>query len=323
MADGQSPMEEVRTDRPFRSRPPVKALPAQIDAALTPAEAFRAILSDCLAQMAANAGSLRTARSVEGLHQLRIGFRRLDVALGAFGKAFGLSWLGELRERGKALSSRLARARDLDVFLCNLLDAPQAAAGPGARDSFAALRAQAERARDAAWDEARGCVAGEDFTLFLDDIAALGQSRLPLGRPQKLPRLAQRILSRQARRVRKRGRKAASREPRDLHQLRIALKKLRYMAEFFAALYPERKSRRPLKKMRQLQDVLGGLNDIAHARATISELMRSAENTKAAGDLRFAAGAVTGWYGAREGAIVKQTLKRYRKFRRLKPFWTE
>ena len=73
--------------------------------------------------------------------------------------------------------------------------------------------------------DAGECVAGADFAMFLDDVAGLAQSRLPLGRQPSLPRLARDMLRRQARRVRKRGRQARSREERDLHQLRIALKK--------------------------------------------------------------------------------------------------
>jgi CHAD domain-containing protein len=252
---------------------------------------------------------------------LRIGFRRVEVILDAFGKEFRSDRLAELRSRGKALSSRLAPARDLDVFLCGLLDAPLAAAGRGERDSFDALRGRTERARDAAWADAGECVAGADFAMFLDDLAALAQSHPPPGRQQSLSRLAGRLLQRQARQVRKRGRKAASREQRDLHRLRIALKKLRYTAESLAWLYPKKKSRRYLKKVRQLQGRLGDLNDIAHVRATVSTLMRSEEKTEAGGALRFAAGAVTGWHAARDRRIVKRTLKRYRKFRRLKPFW--
>ena len=68
---------------------------------MTPEEAFRVTLSDCLAQMTANAGTLRGGRSVEGLHQLRVSFRRLEVTLGAFGAgvrpgmAGGIAWPGQ------------------------------------------------------------------------------------------------------------------------------------------------------------------------------------------------------------------------------------
>jgi CHAD domain-containing protein len=265
---------------------------------------------------------------VEGLHQLRVGFRRLDATLGAFGKEFGLDWLEELRGRAKVLASRLATARDMDVFVVNLLAAPGAAAAGSERDSFAALRTRAERARDLAWEEAVECVSGADFAMFLDDVAALAQSRLPLGRQPKLPRLARRMLTRAARRVKKRGRQAQSREERDLHQLRIALKKLRYTAEFFASLYPRKKTRRYLARVRELQEHLGGLNDIAHAHGTVTRLMRADDGkartdgkARIGGEPRFAAGAVTGWYGARGQRIVKQALKRYRKFRGIKSFW--
>jgi CHAD domain-containing protein len=150
----------------------------------------------------------------------------------------------------------------------------------------------------------------------------LAQTRLPLGRQPSLPRLARRMLRRGARRVKKRGRAAQSREERDLHQLRIALKRLRYTAEFFASLYSKKKSARYLKKVRRLQEHLGALNDIAHVRGTLTKLVRG-EDGKSRGqaDLRFAAGAVTGWYAARGGRIAKQALRDYHKFRRLKAFW--
>ena len=56
---------------------PVKAAPAPTSKEMRPEEAFRAILLDCLAQITANAATLRRqdsreARSVEGLHQLRV-----------------------------------------------------------------------------------------------------------------------------------------------------------------------------------------------------------------------------------------------------------
>jgi len=333
-------MEELRADFHSLSRRglaparPVRALPAHMTAQMTPEEAFRATLSDCLAQITANAGILRAGRSAEGLHQLRVGFRRLEATLDAFGKEFALEWLEELRGRARVLFSHLAAARDLDVFVGDLLDAPLAAI-TGHRDSFTLLRTRAEHARDEAWAEVSECVAGADFAMFLDDLATLAQSRLPLGRQKSLPQLAEEILRREARRVKKRGRTAQSRKERDLHHLRIALKKLRYTAEFYASLYSKKKAARYLKKVRGLQERLGDLNDIAHVRSTVAALI-GPENAPARGDakaaarkdknaspdeLRFAAGAVTGWYAARSGRIAKRTLRRYRKFRHLKPFW--
>jgi CHAD domain-containing protein len=305
---------------------PVKSAPAPISPAMHPDAAFRATLSHCLAQMTANAATLRVGRSVEGLHQLRVAFRRLEVALGTFGREFGVEWLEELRGRAKILSGRLAPARDLDVFVGKLLDEP----AKGQPDKgFAALRAAAEKARDTAWQAAHALVTGADFALFLDDIAALAQSRLPLGRDPRLPRVAARILDRQARRVKKRGRAARSGEAGDLHRLRIALKKLRYTAECFAPLYPKAGARQYLKRLRALQERLGDLNDVANVRERIAELLREDSGRggegraadKADRDLRFAAGLVAGWHGAHSAKAAKKALKRYAAFKAMPAFW--
>src|SRR3569832_743739 len=156
---------------------PVKARPPRSNRAMPPEDAVRVILSDCLTQMTANAATLRAGRSIEGLHQLRVALRRLEVALKAFGEEFRQEWLDNLRGRAKILSSRLGPARDLDVFLTELLDPP---AEEGDRESFAALRTRMEELRGRAWKQAFDCVTGTDFALFAEDVAALVHSRLPM-----------------------------------------------------------------------------------------------------------------------------------------------
>jgi CHAD domain-containing protein len=302
------------SDRTIFGRP-AKVAPAYVTASLRPEEAFRAILSDCLAQVSANAAPLRVGRSVEGLHQLRVAFRRLDVALAAFGREFRQDWLEELRGRGRILSARLAPARDLDVFVDTLLESAPHANGEG----FAQLRARAEDARATAWAGVTACVAGADFELFVADVAALAASQLPLTRIRRLPKTASRILDRQARRVKRRGRAARSKDEGDLHRLRIALKKLRYTAEFFAPLYAKRDVKRYLEKLRALQNHLGALNDAANIRGTVSALLQGDGKKDAA--MGFAAGSLVGWHGARTPRTARQALKRYRRFRKLTPFW--
>ncbi len=292
---------------------PVKAHGPHVSRGMRPEDALRATLSDCLAQITANAATLRVGRSVEGLHQLRIGFRRLEAALGAFGREFEQTWLEELRGRAKILSGRLAPARDLDVFVGKLL------AEPPQGEGFELLRARAEEARDAAWEAATAWATSTEFEAFAGDMAALASTQLPLTRQRHLPKTAGRMLDRQVARVKKRGRTARSREEGDLHRLRIALKKLRYTAEFFAPLYPRRKVRRYLKQLRGLQNHLGDLNDVANVRAVVADLLRG--RTDNPDSLCFAAGSIMGWHAARTPRTIKQALKRYRKFRTLKPFW--
>lgn len=297
---------------------PVKSAPTPISRNMRPEEAFRATLLDCLAQITANAATLRVSRSVEGLHQLRVAFRRLEVALGAFGREFRQDWLEELRGRAKVLLGRLSPARDLDVFLGKLLADPPKS---GVRDGHVQLKARAEGARDKAWALVISCISSSDFDLFADDVAALASSQLPLTRSRRLSKTAKRMLDRQVRRVKRRGRIAKGREEGDMHRLRIALKKLRYTAEFFAPLYPRKDVARYLQKLRGLQNHLGDLNDVANVRSVVGELVRDKGRKEDEGAMRYAAGAMVGWYGAQVPGAIKHALNRYKKFKRVEPFW--
>jgi CHAD domain-containing protein len=275
-------------------------------------EAFRAILADCLGAATAQAGVLRAGRSAEALHHLRVALRRLEVMLAAFGDAFVQDWFADLRSRTKAISARLAPARDLDVFLDDLW--PGATGGGG---DFTALRRDAEAVRDDAWVAVQTCLASEDFSHLLDDVAALSRSRLPIGSDDSLKRISRQLLKRAAKRVRKRGRSAHGREESDLHRLRIALKKLRYIAQAFAPLYEKKTVKPYLAALKRLQEQLGQLNDIAHARATIAELLRSG----LAAEIGYSAGVFAGHYAVGRDRHAKKAMKRYRDFKDMERFW--
>ncbi len=82
------------------------------------------------------------------------------------------------------------------------------------------------------------------------------------------------------------------------HRLRIALKKLRYSADFFAPLYEKKRVVKFQKRLSRMQDILGALNDVAVARSTLEQLvgMGGAGPMASAEDLSFAAGIVYGWH---------------------------
>jgi hypothetical protein len=56
-------------------------------------------------------------------------------------------------------------------------------------------------------------------------------------------------------------------------------------------------------------------------RRVVGELMREKSKKDDDASMRFAGGAMVGWYGAQVPATAKQALKRYRKFTGIKPFW--
>jgi len=311
----------------------VTARPLRLRKRMTVEDAFRVTVLECLAHVAANVSPVLHSRDVEGLHQLRVGLRRLHVAFSAFGDEFRTPQLMDLKARTKAFSDSMAPARDFDVFIEELF--MPVAEKLGHDEAFKLLRLRAEAARTRAWDAAIAHVSSVDFAVFQDDVAAAAQARSWLGGQSVAidlrARLAVRVpvmsaagrtMDEHLMRVRKRGRRLKALEQRECHRLRIALKKLRYAAEFYGPLFKKKAVKRYVDRMKKLQDLLGVLNDVAQVRSVLARLLAdetTSSHTQA--DLSFAAGLINGWHRARAERLSKKALKRWEKFSRQEPFW--
>lgn len=310
----------------------VRAHPVRLTRKMTAEEAFRVTVLECLAQVAANAPAILQSREVEALHQMRVGLRRLHVALNAFGEEFRTPSVKELRKRTKAFTDTIAPARDLDVFLGELFDDPANAGGRS--ESFATLRQRAEEARLLAWDQAVASISSPEFTVFLDDVAVaaethswftkgLGSSaykgHFAVDAPIKPT--AARMLDEHLIRVSKRGRHMKSLDERERHRLRIALKKLRYAAEFFAPLYRKKQVKRFLRRVKMLLEDLGALNDVVTVRGTLTRLTHEETSKRLDPDLCFAAGMINGWHSQRAHHLGQSAVGHWEKFKKIDPFW--
>jgi CHAD domain-containing protein len=88
--------------------------------------------------------------------------------------------------------------------------------------------------------------------------------------------LAPRLIAKQHRRLLRKGRKISADSPdKDLHRLRIEGKKLRYLLEFFAGLFPRRRITGLIKQLKKLQDNLGAFNDLAIQQASLESYLES------------------------------------------------
>jgi len=130
-------------------------------------------------------------------------------------------------------------------------------------------------------------------------------------------------LTRRWRKVRKKGRMLAQLDARTRHKLRIQTKKLRYAAEFFAALFT---TKRALKRRKQflpalerLQDGLGDLNDIAVHEKRIAAM--GVRRRRSNPNRVFAAGLLTGREDARMDAAMTAATDAYADLAKVKPFW--
>jgi CHAD domain-containing protein len=98
------------------------------------------------------------------------------------------------------------------------------------------------------------------------------------------------------------------------HAVRIAAKKMRYAAEFFAGLFPRKRARSYLKKLTGLQDVLGRFNDGVTATRLAHEIDREGETA--------AVGIARGWAAAQAAALEPELAAAHERFERAKRFWS-
>lgn len=303
-------VRSYRTSHGYANARPVTARKVRLTKRMSVEEAFRVTVLECLAQVSGNAPAIH-AHDPRGIHQIRVGLRRLQMALKSFGEYADTPGLKTLGKRGRSLANAFGPARDLDVFADELL--PRLDARFVEHESFIALRLALRHARGEAWDDALAEILSPAFGAFLNDVAAVAET-LPHDET-RIGKFSGPALDALYSQVRRRGKRAHRVYDSRTHKLRIALKKLRYAAEFFAPLYPKKRTANYIQTMKLLLDELGRAND-AHG---VVELVRRLGD---APELNFAKGVVAGWYVAREKRLGAKALKRWHRFKRLKPFWT-
>jgi len=304
---------------------PVRAQEVPLAHDVSTADALAAVARGCLHQVAANAAGLVADDDPEWIHQMRVGTRRLRSCLGLLAPFVPAATLDPVVAEVKWLAGILGTARNWDVFVTETL--PPLAAW-FARDASAAvglrrLRARAAARRRAARGDARAAVASSRFQRLLlatdllcttaplhasgsegsaakapDERAATFATAMLARRQRKLVRIAAHLLH-------------ASSDER--HAARIAAKRLRYIAEFFAPLFPGKRTRAYLEALANAQDVLGRLNDAVTAASLAGELAGPGNEA--------AAGAVHGWVAAQAAAVEPILAKAWRRFDAARPFW--
>lgn len=297
-----------------------------------------AVVGDCLRMIEGNIECAMRGADAEGVHQLRVGARRLRSALSLFRSVLAGEDTARLREELRWLGSALGPARDLDVFL-----------------EAALLPVLAGRPDDAALDRMRVRFEGEQalaYARMRDALSSVRCDRLTLdlavwcaerGWHGPLPSsaderlfapaapFARALLERRHRKVCKLRRHLDPTSVAQLHALRIELKKLRYACDFCGDLFSGRRGRgakRYQRVLRDLQDSLGRVHDAATAESLLAHLGRvhdSASEAEPAERVAEAAarGRIAGWASheaALELAAAQDHLRTLCKTHR---FWDE
>lgn len=313
---------------------PAKAKSALLQPGPTAGDAFQLIARECRWHIAANLPAVIYARDPEGMHQLRVGLRRLRVALTSFGRDFRTPAVENVRLQAKSVASQLAPARDLDIFVGELFKL--AARANGAAEAFGALQNRAAFARRRAWDHAVDYLMSPPFICLLRALTDLTGDHGKPGQPIEdnharqialynapAGRFTEKILTHRFKQLKKCGRGFEHLSTGDRHDLRIALKKMRYTSEFFAPLYPATPAAKFVKRLAKMQEALGALNDVATAYTILDRLVAVESDVPLASrsDLSFAAGIVYGWQLERADRLWKDAVNRWNAIRKIRPFW--
>ena len=306
-----------------------KAAPVDLSAGTSTRDAFRIVGLACLQQIVNNNRSLAKG-DPEGVHQMRVGLRRLRAAMSLFAALLGDRQTAAIKNELKWLAGELGPARELDVLVSRVV-APVKRQSRRWRGMPLLSQEIAER-RDAALVRAQAAVQSVRFRSLTLDVAAWLQAGLWAKPADDLVRdrgdlpievFAVEQLARRWRKVRKKGKVLERLDARSRHKLRIQTKKLRYAGEFFSGLFTTKRAckRRKhfLPALERLQDALGDLNDIAVHEKRITAM--GVRHRRSNASRVFAAGLLTGREDARRDATMNTATAAYSELAEVKPFW--
>ncbi len=328
------PGDASKAVRGFNLLAPSAPAPVRSDAvSLAPAmssdDAFQTIARSCVGQILANQPAVADGRDPEGVHQMRVGVRRLRSAMALFSPILAGVETESIAAELRWFLGRLGPARDMDVFLAEILAAPR---GYFADDAaLAALADLAERRKAAEYRRVRMVLKSQRYTRLLlrlgrwierrgwregadTSAARVGSGNIALH--------AAKMLAKRHKRLRNAGRKIERLPAEDLHRLRIHVKKQRYAVEFFSGLFEGPDSGPYLRALKSLQNSLGYLNDAAVAERLVDELITHAANAGVkTRQARIGGAVLRGWHGCEVASHRESLFKSWRQFGQHKIFW--
>lgn len=257
---------------------PIRAEHPVLSAKATVAESFSALSAAALTHLARNAEAFQATPEPHAVHQMRVAARRLRALLGAFRPVLPKVARKRTALDLKRLQKALSPARDLDVFLDEVL---ADIAVVNVRTTIArAARAPHQKAYARVRRVVRSTLMErlrKDFNSLAD---ALSKTKDGQGAGRSFARA---ILLRRHRALIRRLGGAKRRSDKRLHALRIRIKKLRYEVEFFRPLMPKGGVTAYHAALAESQDVLGAFNDAVNARTLARLLANGIEDLDPAG----------------------------------------
>lgn len=202
------------------------------------------------------------SRTGHGVHILRIGYRRLRSAFMVFRRIMHRDWSRELGRDMKWTAGGLGPARDLHVFATEgmVLTPEQLTARPGGEKFLAILQDHQRLAHK----RVRDTLESRRYAEFQETMEGWFKTGQPvMESAETIGEFAARSLDKRCERLLKGGTNFEALPDHELHTLRLHAKKFRYAVDFFRSVFPVAEGDRYILALKDLQDGLGAMNDLA------------------------------------------------------------
>ena len=308
-------------------RLPVHAAPIELTSEMAVEQALSTIIRQCLDHLANNEELVLQDQDAAALHQMRVALRRMRSALSVFRSLLPADQYGFFVGEIKWLAGILGVARDWDVFLGELVGPVHGHFDQDA--SLSTLERAAGEQRAHSYANASEAISSPRYTTLLLKIGAWVEGKCWRQQPisersamlfSPVTELADSLLAKRRKKALNQGAHFARQSAAHRHELRIALKKLRYAAEFFRSLYERRSVQRYLQRVTGLQSALGHLNDVASV-AELTTQLKSVGDAGQLAELGNAAGKVIGWHARDLREFEPRLRKDWKKFAETPAFW--
>ena len=289
------------------------------------ADVLAASLGAAAARLMELAPFLAKERSSEAARQMRVALRRFRTLERVFRRDLKARTFRDAVDRARGLGRAIGAARDWEIFLEDTLCADVVSRYDP--HGVAHIEALAKDWRGECWDRAVAAVESEEFSRLVIDLLRGAYCQEWRARAQHLEApilgFAQKALDRRLAKADAVADAINPDCPEMQHELRLALKKLRYTAQMFRDLY-DKTARKPyFAAMSQLQDKFGALNDAVSAQERCTELAKAARDEVAPARDRAARtlGFILGWRGAAGDDASRHLAEAWRTFRQEPPYW--
>jgi CHAD domain-containing protein len=282
---GDDREDEASVKEPWQLGPDDRAQPA--------GRVLPLVLEGYLLSFREHEHGVRADEDPEELHDFRVALRRSRSLLATGSQVFPAEELQLLKALAAWMAAVTSPVRDLDVLLGDL-PSVTARLSDELADGLEPLTAALGRRRRTDFDMLIGALDSDRYGVLLrrwqlmSTVFRVGGGDPGPDASRPAGEVVDTLIMRSFRRARKRGRSAMATDDRaEWHELRKALKRFRYLVAAFAPMYPAGSFGSVQKRLADLQETLGRLQD-HHVQASLLEEVGAASGGRAA----LAAGAL-------------------------------